>query len=153
MTVNDDMPSVVGPLESQSSLDIEAMARELLASGYLVQVRDGAQQERSRNTRSCLQNLRHRYIVCLGWRSSAASEPEYLPEPLVVEPCLREQFTIAHPTPQYEALLQVSPEPCTAMAVGSHGASCCHACMQCFLAFLVTDHSQMTFTRVRLQMS
>lgn len=84
------------------------MACELLALGYMVQVRDGAQQqERGKTPRSCLQNLRHRFIVCLGVRSAADGEPAYLPEPLVVEPCFREQFTIAHPTPEYEALLQV----------------------------------------------
>lgn len=89
-------------------MDVEAMACELLASGYLVQVRDGAQQQdRRKNTRSCLQNLRHRFIVCLGWRSSAHAEPEYLPEPLVVEPRFREQFSIAHPSPQFESILQV----------------------------------------------
>eukprot|EP00879_Flechtneria_rotunda_P007480 GHRR01007847.1.p1 GENE.GHRR01007847.1~~GHRR01007847.1.p1 ORF type:complete len:508 (+),score=245.28 GHRR01007847.1:907-2430(+) len=85
------------------------MARELLASGFLVQVRDGAQQERTKNPRSCLQNLRHRFIVCLGWRSNAELEPEYLPEPVVVEPRFREQFAIAHPTAEYEALLQGVP--------------------------------------------
>lgn len=96
-----------------ASLDIEGMACELLAQGYLVQVRDGAaasqqQQDRTKPcTRSCLQNLRHRFIVCLGWRSSADGEPVYLPEPLVLEPRLREQFSIAHPTAEYEALLQV----------------------------------------------
>jgi hypothetical protein len=89
-------------------MDIEAMACQLLASGYLVQVRDGAQQqERTKTTRSCLQNLRHRFVVCLGWRSSAEAEAEYLAEPLVVEPRFREQFAIAHPTPAYEELLQV----------------------------------------------
>eukprot|EP00775_Hariotina_reticulata_P003592 gene3592-3857_t len=76
------------------------------------QVRDGAQQqEKTKNPRSCLQNLRHRYIVCLGWRSRADAEPDYLPEPLVVEPRFREQFAIAHPTHEYEALLQSVP-PC-----------------------------------------
>lgn len=90
-------------------MDVEAMACELLALGYMVQVRDGAQQtERTKTPRSCLQNLRHRYIVCLGVRDAADGEPAYLPEPLVVEPRFREQFTIAHPTPDYEALLQVS---------------------------------------------
>lgn len=89
-------------------MDIEAIACELLASGYLVQVRDGAQQhDRAKTTRSCLQNLRHRFVVCLGWRSSAEAEAEYLAEPLVVEPRFREQFAIAHPTAEYEALLQV----------------------------------------------
>lgn len=100
------------PPGSVSSMDIEAMACELLASGYLVQVRDGAQQqERTKSTRSCLQNLRHRFIVCLGWRSRADAEPEYLPEPLVVEPRFRDQFAIAHPTALYESLLQVGGSP------------------------------------------
>lgn len=100
----------VGFLAPESSMDIEAMACELLASGYLVQVRDGAQQqERTKTARSCLQNLRHRFIVCLGWRSSADAEPDYLPEPVIVEPRFREQFAIAHPTAEYEALLQVRP--------------------------------------------
>lgn len=88
--------------------DAEAMACELLALGYMVQVRDGAQQqERSKTPRNCLQNLRHRYIVCLGVRSCGEGEPSYLPEPLVVEPRFREQFTIAHATQDYQALLQV----------------------------------------------
>lgn len=93
---------------SSEQLDIEAMACELLAMGYMVQVRDGQQQQdRSKTPRSCLQNLRHRFIVCLGTRSAVDGEPAYLPEPLVVEPRFREQFIIAHPTPEYEALLQV----------------------------------------------
>lgn len=99
-----------GFLAAESSMDIEAIACELLASGYLVQVRDGAQQhDRAKTTRSCLQNLRHRFVVCLGWRSSAEAEAEYLAEPLVVEPRFREQFAIAHPTAEYEALLQAVP--------------------------------------------
>jgi hypothetical protein len=110
-----------GFLAPESSMDIEAMACELLALGFLVQVRDGAQQqERTKTTRSCLQNLRHRFVVCLGWRSSAEAEPEYLAEPLVVEPRFREQFAIAHPTPAYEELLQVRTEAATlAYAVAS----------------------------------
>lgn len=106
--VGDSPPSSSVLPGADSGLDIEAMACELLAAGYLIQVRDGAQQqERAKNTRSCLQNLRHRFIVCLGWRSSVDGEPEYLPEPLVVEPRFREQFAIAHPTTQYQELLQV----------------------------------------------
>eukprot|EP00878_Enallax_costatus_P036313 GHUV01040765.1.p1 GENE.GHUV01040765.1~~GHUV01040765.1.p1 ORF type:complete len:145 (-),score=25.66 GHUV01040765.1:320-724(-) len=107
-------------------MDVEAMACELLASGYLVQVRDGAQQqERTKNTRSCLQNLRHRFIVCLGWCSGADAEPDYLPEPLVVEPRFREQFLIAHPTPQYESLLQV--RMASLLKVWWHSVSCVSA--------------------------
>lgn len=110
----DDTPcsSPFGVVLDEAGLDVEAMACELLAGGYLVQVRDGAQQqERNKTPRSCLQNLRHRYIVCLGVRGAGDGEPAYLPEPLVVEPRFREQFTIAHPTPAYEALLQSVP-PC-----------------------------------------
>lgn len=120
-----------GVVLDEAGLDVEAMACELLAGGYLVQVRDGAQQqERNKTPRSCLQNLRHRYIVCLGVRSAGDGEPAYLPEPLVVEPRFREQFTIAHPTPAYEALLQVSTaSPLSTLAgqacLGRHGASGC----------------------------
>lgn len=92
-----------------SALDISAMACELLAQGYMVQVRESSgaqQQERSKTPRSCLQSLRHKFIVCLGVRSDD-DEVVYLPQPLVVEPRLRETFAIAHSTPQYEALLQV----------------------------------------------
>jgi hypothetical protein len=108
-------------------MDFEAMARELLAAGYLVQVRDGAQQqERTKTTRSCLQNLRHRFLVCLGWRSGAEAEAEYLAEPLVVEPRFREQFAIAHPTPAYEELLQVR----IGVAVLAHAFARCDQAFQ-----------------------
>jgi hypothetical protein len=108
-------------------MDFEAMARELLAAGYLVQVRDGAQQqERTKTTRSCLQNLRHRFLVCLGWRSGAEAEAEYLAEPLVVEPRFREQFAIAHPTPAYEELLQVR----IGIEVLAHAVACCDQAFQ-----------------------
>lgn len=89
------------------AVDIETIARELLALGYLVQLRDEAQQDKPRDTRSCLQQLRHRFIVCIGVRPSCDAEPQYLAEPLVVEPRFREQFAIAHPTAAYEAMLQV----------------------------------------------
>lgn len=123
----------------EARLDVEGMACELLALGYMVQVRDGAQQqERGKTPRSCLQNLRHRYIVCLGVRNAADGEPSYLPEPLVVEPRFREQFTIAHPTPDYEALLQVGSSArlgrlragCELTGQGSRawGVRCVHRC-------------------------
>ncbi|KAF6260996.1 hypothetical protein COO60DRAFT_1459402 [Scenedesmus sp. NREL 46B-D3] len=126
-----------GFLAPESSMDIEAMACELLASGYLVQVRDGAQQqERTKTMRSCLQNLRHRFVVCLGWRGSAEAEAEYLAEPLVVEPRFREQFAIAHPTAEYEALLQAVPS-CFVGSVASLESIVKLLCEQMVAAFKV----------------
>ena len=72
-----------------------------------MQLRDEAQQDRTKDARNCLQNLRHRFLVCLGYRPVGDGEPVYLSEPVVVEPRFREQFAIAHPTPAYEATLQV----------------------------------------------
>ncbi|GBF95594.1 hypothetical protein Rsub_08575 [Raphidocelis subcapitata] len=129
--------------------DVEAIACELLAAGYLVQVRDeagggaagaaaAAAAAARRDARRCLQQLRHRFIVCVGAASAAAAAAVsasasahpvgaaaggdgggvldaagcgcgLLPEPLVVEPHFREQFVIAHPTPAYEELLQAVP--------------------------------------------
>ncbi len=86
-------------------VDVDAVAQELLALGYVVQVRDGC--DKAKESKSCLRNLRHRFIVCLGYHAPGGAEPAYLPEPLVVEPRLRDQFVIAHPTPAYESLMQV----------------------------------------------
>jgi hypothetical protein len=118
-------------LEAAGHVDIEAIACALLAAGYLVQLRDEAPAERPRDARACLQQLRHRFIVCTGARggtgdgggphhahagpgggpdpmvTDAVGDAHYLPEPLVVEPRFREQFVIAQPTPAYEALLEV----------------------------------------------
>jgi hypothetical protein len=123
---------------SDGSVDVDAIARELLALGYMVQLRDDAHatDTRAKDPRSCLQTLRHRFIVCIGLNprmaphplphpcaqqggeaaaqvvvAGAAADPVYLQRPLIVEPCLREQFLIAHPSPAYEALLQVSSRP------------------------------------------
>ncbi|KAI8472883.1 MAG: hypothetical protein J3K34DRAFT_519420 [Monoraphidium minutum] len=145
--------------DAGAAVDVEGIARELLAGGYLIQLRDEAAASRGaaaaaasvalggaappgaaagdgrrpaappRDARRCLQQLRHRFIVCLGggagcWPAggdgpaSTAThlaagdghlEPCYLPEPLIVEPCFREQFLIAHPTPAYQALLDAVP--------------------------------------------
>jgi hypothetical protein len=130
------------PAGGGGPVDVEGVARELGAAGYLVHVQDEAPRERRpRDARRCLQQLRHRFILCLGARGRGShsppggggggggggcndgddvndgsgvgvdggGEPLYLPEPLVVEPCLREQFVIAHPTPAYTALLEAAP--------------------------------------------
>lgn len=109
--------SAAAAAAAASAQDIQMLAQQLLAAGFLVQVRDEAPADlsKSRDPRSCLQSLRHCFIVCLGQRPATAEEgplllppePEYLEEPLVVEPRLREQFVIAHPTPEYEELLEV----------------------------------------------
>jgi hypothetical protein len=113
-----------GSLDAGGRLDIEGIARALLAAGYMVQLRDEAPGERPKDVRQCLQQLRHRFIVCTGARGGAGGEhggggapgglitdavgdAHYLPEPMVVEPRFREQFVIAQPTPAYEALLEV----------------------------------------------
>lgn len=58
-------------LDDSGSADVAAVARALLAAGYLVQLRDEAQTERPRDVRRCLQQLRHRFIVCIGARGAA----------------------------------------------------------------------------------
>jgi hypothetical protein len=90
-------------------VDVDAVAQALLAQGYVVQVRDGC--DKAKDSKSCLRTLRHRFIVCLGYQPALAHEPAYLPEPLLVEPRLRDQFVIAHPTPAYESLMQVGRRP------------------------------------------
>lgn len=145
------------PRGAGSSTDVDGIARELLAEGYLIQLRDEAAVERPKDVRRCLQQLRHRFIVCIGARAAqmhavpescqwqhggcgcaaaaagggggqspcvaggdvvadaaavieiGGEEARYLPEPLVVEPCFRDQFVIAHATPTYEALLESLP--------------------------------------------
>jgi uncharacterized protein (TIGR01615 family) len=104
-----------GSLDPGGAVDVEGIARELLAAGYLVQLRDEAAGERPRDVRQCLQQLRHRFVVCMGARGAGddcgGEEPHYLAEPLVVEPRFRDQFVIAQPTRAYEALLEAVP-PC-----------------------------------------
>lgn len=90
-------------------IDIEETARQLLALGYLVQLRDGCDKA-NKDVRSCLRNLRHRFVVCIGMRG-ATGEAQYLPDPLVIDPRFREQFTVAHPTPEYDLLVKVR-RPC-----------------------------------------
>jgi len=96
---------VVEPEDGGAS-DVCGIARELLAAGYLVQLRDEA-EGRPRDVRRCLQQLRHRFIVCLGAQEGGGAAGGLLAEPLVIEPCFREQFVIAHPTPAYEDMLEV----------------------------------------------
>ncbi|KIZ07492.1 hypothetical protein MNEG_0460 [Monoraphidium neglectum] len=125
-----------GSVDAGGRVDVGAIARDLLAAGYLVQLRDEAAGERRKDARQCLQQLRHRFIVCMGARGAAVErggggggwpgggggggaggahvtdavgDTHYLPEPLVVEPRFREQFVIAQPTPAYAALLEAVP--------------------------------------------
>lgn len=89
-------------------VDVDAMARELLARGYLVQLRDGC--DKIKDSRSCLQNLRHRFIICLGYQGHSPAYDQYLMDPLIVDPRFKEQFLIAHPTTDYEAVLEAIPQ-------------------------------------------
>ena len=75
------------------------------------QVRDGAGHKS--DPRTCLRTLRHRFLVCIGQQAAcpASGEPSYVRLPLVVEPRFREQFVIANPSPQYEAMLMVRAPP------------------------------------------
>lgn len=111
-------------------VDVEGVARELLAMGYVVQVRDGC--NKVKDSKNCLRNLRHRFIVCLGFKSVHDQDGTYLQQPLVVEPQLRDQFVIAHPTPSYESLMQVCCFSC-------RFACWCPACMHSSLV-AVTHH-------------
>lgn len=91
--------------------EIEALASQLMAAGFLVQIRDGTRH--SKDARSCLRTLKHRFLVCLGWQPTGAAgsgtlAPTQLLEPLVVEPRFREQFLIANPSRDYGLLLLVS---------------------------------------------
>eukprot|EP00195_Chlamydomonas_chlamydogama_P011734 CAMPEP_0202911196 /NCGR_PEP_ID=MMETSP1392-20130828/54297_1 /ASSEMBLY_ACC=CAM_ASM_000868 /TAXON_ID=225041 /ORGANISM="Chlamydomonas chlamydogama, Strain SAG 11-48b" /LENGTH=583 /DNA_ID=CAMNT_0049601605 /DNA_START=154 /DNA_END=1905 /DNA_ORIENTATION=- len=88
-------------------LDIEGLATVLLASGYLVQIRDGCTEKKP--VQNCLRTLRHRFLVCTGCQCQTSGEPIYLSEPLVVEPRFREQFTISNGTPAYESMLMAVP--------------------------------------------
>jgi uncharacterized protein (TIGR01615 family) len=55
-------------LDDGDASDVAGLTRELLAAGYLVQLRDEAADARPRDARSCLHQLRHRFIFCLGAR-------------------------------------------------------------------------------------
>ncbi|GLC49641.1 hypothetical protein PLESTB_000270400 [Pleodorina starrii] len=108
--------------------EIELLASELASDGFRVQILDGTRL--SRDARSCLRTLKHRFLVCLGQvvpprrRSAQGSEapaaaaagvaaaagPSEPPlDPLVVELRFREQFLIASPTRDYERLLLALP--------------------------------------------
>ncbi len=102
-------PSAGAPMPGE----IEALASQLMAAGFLVQIRDGTRH--SKDARSCLRTLKHRFLVCLGWQPTGAAgsctlAPTQLLEPLVVEPRFREQFLIANPSRDYGLLLLVSRE-------------------------------------------
>ncbi|KXZ42595.1 hypothetical protein GPECTOR_132g607 [Gonium pectorale] len=108
--------------------EIEALAAELQAAGFLVQLLDGTRL--SKDARSCLRTLKHRFLVCLGWARPQQQQattavtaagrgapgggvadlvPQRLTEPLVVEVRFREQFLIANPSRDYEHLLLALP--------------------------------------------
>ena len=63
------------------SIEPEGIAAELLALGYIIQIRDGTQP--AKDSRSCLRTLKHRFLVCLGrqvrrrtgtcWRQTTAA--------------------------------------------------------------------------------
>lgn len=71
--------------------EAERLAEDLLAAGWLVQIRDGAaSSEQGSGTkqvsRNCLRTLRHRFLVCTGYAAGGFHEPVLLKEPLIVEP-------------------------------------------------------------------
>lgn len=49
-----------------SHMEPEAIAADLMALGYLIQIRDGAQP--AKDSRSCLRTLKHRFLVCVGFQ-------------------------------------------------------------------------------------
>lgn len=52
-----------------------------------------------------LQSLRHEFVVVAAADASDAGVATY-----VVDPCFREQFEIAHPTPRYDAIVKSLPQ-------------------------------------------
>ena len=91
---------------SPSTVLVESFAQELLAAGYLVQVRDECNSQ-TKDTRSCLQKLKHRFIVCIGVMNAEGHQELYFKEPIIVDPRFKEQFLIAQPTKRFQLLLQV----------------------------------------------
>lgn len=86
-------------------------ATDLLGRGFLVQIRDGASEQAGHGApRNCLRTLRHRFLVCTGYHAAGHPEPVMVRDPLIVEPRWKEQFLIANPTLQYDAIIQVSDE-------------------------------------------
>ncbi|KDD73755.1 hypothetical protein H632_c1865p0, partial [Helicosporidium sp. ATCC 50920] len=80
--------------------DAASLASALTRRGYRVNMRSslgGGQGS------ECFQNLQHTFLSVLPPSASKSSAP------LVVDPCFREQFAIAHPTPRYEALCRAIP--------------------------------------------
>lgn len=74
-------PLALGPAgggAGRCHVDVESIARDLLAAGFLVQLWDEGQQgeQRGKDARHCLQQLRHRFVVCIGaQRAGAAAAP------------------------------------------------------------------------------
>jgi uncharacterized protein (TIGR01615 family) len=89
---------------SASGIDYKLLAAELTEVGYDVSIKAPEPLVNGKNNKSrCLEVLDHTYLVCkVGHGSAAETE-------LVVEPRLREQFEIAHPTKAYARLLQALP--------------------------------------------
>lgn len=54
---------------NMAHMEPEEIATELLALGYMVQIRDGTQP--AKDSRSCLRTLKHRFLVCVGWHVSS----------------------------------------------------------------------------------
>ena len=93
-------------------LSLLQMHLELAALGYdirLVRVDPGATDAAGHRPpaaqpggdRACLEKLRHAFLLCAGKSDGS------LTHECVVDPRLREQFAVAHPTPAYESLLRV----------------------------------------------
>ena len=99
--------------ESLAAEDIESLAADLLSAGYQVQIR----AERSSSARgaaagSSLQNLSHRFMTCTGYippHPADEGSRVLLRRPVIVETRFKEQFEMADPDKDYEALLSVRP--------------------------------------------
>lgn len=77
------------------------LAESLAKAGYSVLIRESAVGSNS-NT-DCLRNLRHAFLCVTDPSFPCATEE------VIVEPCLKDHFLIAHPTPTFTNVLASLP--------------------------------------------
>lgn len=93
-------------LQPDGQLDLPSLVTELQDLGYACYLKQNnpADPGHRHNVQpSCLEKLRHEYIMCAGRADGSLSHW------CMVDPRFREQFAIAQPTPAYDCLLKAVP--------------------------------------------
>lgn len=88
-------------VDALPTFDLKEVAKQLSTQNYSIAIRSVAG---SKDTRTCLETLRHSYLVI----KLPFSMKNGLGE-VIVDPGFRQQFVIAHPTEAYQTMLEKLP--------------------------------------------